>query len=181
MKVKNVMIPIAQYATVDRGATLRGVFEALEEDFRCKEGQCHPHRDVVVLDEKGKFAGIINLVDILRSLEPNYGKLSDSDMTGAVLSRDYVLNVFKQFGLWSDSLEGLCEKAVDIKVADIIHVPDESEVMNEEDDLALAIHHYIYGVHQPIMVRNDNGEISGVLRLSDIFEEVRSRMLACEL
>ncbi len=52
------------------------------------------------------------------------------------------------------------------------------EYLNEEDELGHAMHRYIVGMHQPLLVRN-NGTITGVLRLSDIFDEVKNRMLTC--
>ncbi|WP_147822431.1 CBS domain-containing protein [Salidesulfovibrio onnuriiensis] len=179
MKVKEVMIPISQYVTVDLDSTLRDVFEALDEDFKGKSDKCHAHRDVVVLDVEGEFAGLVTMVDIIRSLEPNYAKISHVE-EDAVLTGDYVLEVFKRFGLWHDSLEGLCEKAVSLKVGDAMHIPDADETVDEEDELGLAIHKYIFGAEQPIIVRG-GGRVTGVLRLSDIFEVVRGQMLACAL
>ncbi len=181
MKVKDVMIPISQYVTVGPDATLRNVFEALDEDFRNKSGKCHAHRDVLVLDESGEFAGLVTMVDIIRSLEPNYSKISNIDEDeSAVLTREYVLDVFKKFGLWHDSLQGMCEKAVSLKVESVMHVPGTGETVEEDDELGLAIHQYIFGAEQPLVVRN-GGKVTGVLRLSDIFEVVRSQMMACTL
>ena len=182
MKVKDVMIPISQYVTVGLDATLRDVFTALDEDFKSKNDKGHAHRDVVVLGGDGRFAGVVTMLDIIRSLEPNYSKISDIDTDeSAVLTRDYVLDVFRKFGLWNDSLQGLCEKAVSLRVEDVMHVPDEDETVNEDDDLGLAIHHYIFGADQPIVVRNGDETVTGVLRLSDIFEVVRGQMLACSM
>lgn len=182
MKVKEVMIPIAQYVTVGVDATLRDVFVALDEDFKSKSDKCHAHRDVVVLDGDGGFAGVVSMFDIIRSLEPNYSKISDIDGDeSAVLTREYVLDVFRKFGLWNDSLQGLCEKVVGLKVEEVMHIPGEDETVHEDDELGLGIHQYIFGADQPIVVRNGGGDVTGVLRLSDIFEVVRSRMLACTL
>ncbi|WP_243544873.1 CBS domain-containing protein [Pseudodesulfovibrio tunisiensis] len=179
MKVKELMIPVAEYVTVGQDATLSDVFRTLEEDHQAKPDKSHAHRDVLVLDAQGGFLGKLTMTDILRSLEPNYKKLMNGDAADATLTSEYVAGVFRDFGLWTDTLQSLCGQAMDVPAVEAMHRPAESEFMEEDDDLEIAVHKYIMGGHQPLLVRRD-GKVTGVIRLSDIFEEVRSRMTTCK-
>ncbi len=178
MKVKEQMIPVAEYVTVTEGATLLDVFLALEEDHRAKKDSTHAHRDVLVLSAEGEVAGTVTMVDIIRSMEPNYKKLTNGQKGSGVLTKEYVAGVFKELGLWHESLNELCSKAVELTVDEVMHRPDDHELVDEDDPLELAIHNYIMGVRQPLLVRRGN-VVVGVLRFSDIFEEIRKRILSC--
>lgn len=169
MQVSELMIPVGEYKTVDADASLSDVITVLADS---------DHRDVLVINADGNLEGIITMTDILMALEPNYKKLGQKDLHSDTLSNRYVADIFKEFGLWTDPLSALCEKSVGIKTADIMYVPAEGEYLDEDDDLEYGIHRYIVGIHQPALVRRD-GIIVGVLRLSDIFNEIKNRMLTC--
>ncbi len=169
MKIKDLMIPVDEYQTVAMDATFSEIASSLAEGS---------HRDVIVVNESGQLAGVLTMADILVALEPNYRKLEKNVLDSDTLSNRYVSDIFKKFGLWTDPLHELCKQGAVIKVADAMYVPDEAEYLDEEDDLAHGIHRYIIGMHQPLLVRN-NGSITGVLRLNDIFDEVWNLMLTC--
>lgn len=177
MKVKDLMIPVAEYVTVPEDSTLLDVFLALEEDFKAKPEGSHAHRDVMVLNPAGELVGMVTMVDILRALEPNYRKLTNGN-DEHTLTKEYVAGVFRDMGLWSDSLTELCTKAAGYAVKSVMHAPDAGEVVDEDDSIEIAIHYYIMGAKQPIVVRRGDRFI-GVLRFSDIFEAIRGRMLSC--
>ncbi|QJB57270.1 CBS domain-containing protein [Pseudodesulfovibrio sp. zrk46] len=169
MKIKDLMTPVSEYKTVTTTATFADVAAALSESS---------HRDVIVVNEDGDLVGILTMTDILVAMEPNYKKLGKKDLDSDILSNRYVADLFKEYGLWVDPLNELCKKGAKVLVSDAMYVPDESEYLNEEDDLGHGIHRYIVGVHQPLLVRS-NGTITGVLRLSDVFEEIKTRMVTC--
>lgn len=169
MKVKELMVSVDEYATVGADASLSDVAAVLAGSN---------HRDVFVINGEGNLVGVINMTDILMALEPNYKKLSRKELDTDILSSRYVADLFKNYGLWSDPLTDLCKNGVDLKAETVMYVPDEGEYINEDDDLAQGFHRYIAGVHQPVLVRS-NGTIVGVLRLSDLFNEVKTRMMTC--
>jgi len=170
MKVKALMIPVGEYRTVGVDATFGEVAAALVDSG---------HRDVIVVDKDGNLAGVLTMTDIMVALEPNYKKLGKKDLDSDTLSNRYVADVFKEFGLWSDTLGKLCKDGQSTKVTEAMYVPADAEYLDEEDSLEHAIHRFIVGTHQPLIVRR-NGSITGVLRLGDVFEEITKRMLACE-
>lgn len=169
MKVKDLMVSVDEYHTVGADASLSDVATVLAGS---------KHRDAFVVNDDGNLVGVINMTDILMALEPNYKKLGRKELDTDILSRRYVADLFKEFGLWADPLSALCERGAATKASKVMYVPEPGEYLNEDDELAHGIHRYIAGVHQPILVRN-NGTIVGVLRLNDLFNEVRSRMMAC--
>jgi len=169
MQVKDLMIPVSDYKTVAADASLSDVAVVLADS---------EHRDVLVVNNNGDLEGVITMTDILMAMEPNYKKLAQKDLDSDILSNRYVADLFKEFGLWADPLTALCEKSADTKACDIMYVPTEDEYVQGDDKLEYGIHHYIADKHQPVLVRN-NGTIVGVLRLSDIFDEVKARMMTC--
>ena len=176
--VRDFMIPVDRYVTVNEETSLFDVIQAMEAG-REGNGKTH-HRDVLVLSEEGKFIGKINMVDMFRALEPNYKALEQKASDHDVLNRNYVAKVFKEFGLWSESLDKLCAKAAEIKAAEIMHTPEDIEIVSIDDSISRAVHSYIMGVHQPVLVQ-EGDEIVGTVRFADVFELVRSRVMACSL
>ena len=58
-----------------------------------------------------------------------------------------------------------------------MHIPEKIEYIKEEENLEKAMHIYIMGVHQPLLVINADNEVTGVLRFGDIFEAFRQSLL----
>ena len=169
MKIKELMTPLSEYSTLGTDAKLSDVIVSLTES---------KHRDILIVDENGDLKGILTMTDILRALEPSYKKLDTHDRYKATLTSRYVGDVFKEFGLWTSSLSELCKKGCTTSVVDIMHVPDITDYLNEDDELEDALHHYVVGTQQPLIIRK-NGEITGILRLVNVFDEIKKRMIAC--
>lgn len=169
MKIKDLMTPVSEYKTVSPDASFADVSAAM-----C-EGN---HQDVIVIDENGDLAGLLTMTDVLGALEPNYKRLSKQHLDSDTLTSRYVTELFKEFGLWVDPLSELCKRGASVKASEAMYIPTKDDYVNEEDDLAHAMHRYIVGVHQPLVVRS-NGSITGILRLRDVFDEVKNRMLTC--
>lgn len=178
LKAKDLMIPASEYSRVKKDTT---IFDAMQ--FLVKQGEenhlTHPHRDLLVEDADGKVIGKLTMLDIFRYMEPSYLKLENQRHPNA-LSRDFVQKVYTDFNLWSEPLSTLCQKSSGVKVEEVMHTPKRTEILNEEDSLDKALHAFVLGVHQPILVQKD-GKITGVLRLGDAFEKVRTSILACDI
>ncbi len=86
----------------------------------------------------------------------------------------------KEFKLWIEPIEDLCERGSKVTVADAMHIPEDSEYIQESDTLEKALNYYVMGVHQPLIVKNGDA-VTGFLRFGDIFEIVRERILSCSL
>ncbi|WP_320171903.1 CBS domain-containing protein [Maridesulfovibrio sp.] len=177
-RVKELMIPAEEYCRVRKESTLQEAMLSLVKQGE-ENGLAHPHRDLLVEDADGNVVGKVTMLDIFRSMEPSYFKM---DHLGhpSVLAKDYVQKVYADFNLWSEPLKTLCLKCAGMKVEELMHTPAKSEMVSEDDSIDKALHAFVLGLHQPILVHCD-GRITGVLRLGDIFESVRKAILACEL
>ncbi|EGB14196.1 CBS domain containing protein [Pseudodesulfovibrio mercurii] len=171
MKVKELMIPVDNYLTLGTDASLGDVASTL------KSGG---HRDILIVDEQGAFAGVLSMSDMITALEPNYKKLFKKDLSSDTLSNRYVAEQFKEFNLWTDTLTNICARGVQIKVTDAMHIPEEDQYIDEDSDIEYGVHMYMIGTPQPLIVR-DNGRVTGVLRMSDVFNEIIGRMNTCAM
>lgn len=175
--VKDVMIPIENYVTVQKEDSLFDVLHALEQARNT--GEDHAHRDAIVVDEKGLFIGKVTMIDIFRSLEPNYKKI-EKNQKGGTLSKALVLKAMQDFNLWMEPTQTLCERGRLLKVEKVMHVPEKIEYIKEEETIEKALHLYVMEIHQPLIVTKTD-KVSGVVRFGDIFEAVRQKLLSCDI
>lgn len=174
--VKEVMIPIADYVTVKKEDHLVEVLHAIERKRQAEGG--HAHRDAIVVDEKGQFIGNVTMIDIFRALEPNYKKVHQKRI-GGTLTQAFVQEAVKDFKLWLEPAENICQRGGDVAIAEIMYVPDKTEYLNETDNLEKALNFYVMGIHQPLIIRKGN-TVTGILRFGDVFEIVRQQLLSCK-
>lgn len=172
------MIPADEYCRVRKDITL---FEALQfiDNAKAEKKLAHHHHDLLVEDEHGKIVGKMTMIDIFHYMEPSYLKMTNQKHPNA-LSKDFVQKIYTDFNLWSEPLNSLCAKCSGVKVEEVMHTPKPTEYLDEEDSLDKALHAFVLGIHQPLLVRKA-GTVTGVLRLGDVFEEVKNSILACEI
>lgn len=175
VKVKEVMIPIANYVTVKKENNLVEVLQALENAKTSQEA--HAHRDAIVVDDSGAFVGKVTMIDIFRSLEPNYKKV-EKERSKGVLTQEFVKNAMRELFIWMEPAKSICERGSGVQIANIMHTPKRSEYIDEDDTLEKAMAMYVMGIHQPLVVRRGE-EVTGMLRFGDVFEVVRHSLLSC--
>jgi CBS domain-containing protein len=186
-KVKDLMVPLAEYATVPETATLLEAVKALKKAQAAFGKQRDRHRAILVIDANNHIVGKLSQHDVLEALEPNYKEMRKQSEDGAIhrlgLSDTFFQKTLEQYHLWENALEGLCRKAIDLKVKRVMYAPDKGEFVKQSATMDEAIHRLIIGRHHSLLVTADRDprEIVGVLRLSDVFEVVGDSMLECEL
>ena len=173
--VKDLMIPISNYVTVKKTATLIDVLKALE---LARQENTHAHRDAIVVDDSGAFLGKVTMLDVFRALEPNYKKIVGDRSTGT-LTKDFAMKAVKEFNLWMEPEQNICKRGSSKTVSEVMHAPENVEFIQENDTLEKALNLYVMGVHQPLIVKNGK-TVTGVLRFGDIFEVVRKALLICD-
>ncbi len=182
-KVKDLMIPLSEFASVSEEASLYEAVRALEEAHQEYNKRRVPYRAILVLDKNDQIVGKLSELDVLRGLEPGYksvGDLRSTSMSG--LHPDFLKLMIKNFSLWQKPLMEICAKASRIKVKDIDHTPIKDKDIDQDASLEEAINLLIVGQHNNLLVTKAEGkEIVGVLRLNDLFDEVSDRIKACEL
>ena len=180
--VKERMVPLEEYATVQHDATLQQAVDALAQAQKKWGVENYPHRAILVFDDKGEVVGKLSQWDVIRALEPKYDELFDFErLSHFGFNPSFIKGMIKEHNLWEHPLNDICKAAADIKVADIMYTPQREEYVAENASLAEAIHQLIMGRHQSLLVTNEAGNIVGVLRLSDVFHEVCRRMQSCDL
>ena len=172
--VKDLTISLDEYPKVSIDASLKEALIALEETrvSNSQDRHYYRYRAVLVIDQQGRVVGKLSHWAILRSIEPSflstddYARLADSGV-----SQVYLESIRETFSLFSVGLERLCREAAKVKVRDAMVTMKES--IDENADLASAIHLMVLGHWQSVLVTRDH-VVVGILRLSDVFEEVSS-------
>lgn len=178
-KVRDLMVPLDQYVCVSEEATLYEAVIALEEVRGKDLSPGHRHRAVLICDKDGRVVGKLGYLDVLRSLEPRYSDLIDlKKVSGFGLSAEFMKSMMNKYELWKAPLDDLCRKASQVQLGSIVAAPLEGEFVDADDTLNNAAHQLIMGHHQSLLVTSNN-RVVGVLRLTDVFEEVTKRMRAC--
>jgi len=183
IKVKDLMVPLEEYATVPVDASLFDAVMALEKAQEELDRTRHHylHRAVLVLDKEKKVIGKISQMDAIKGLEPKYRDMGDPHaLSKAGFSADFLRSMLQQYSLWDQPLSDLCRKASEIRVVDFMHTPAEGEYIREESSLEEAIHLLVAGRYHSLLVTRGN-DIIGILKLTDVFNEIFQRMKTCNL
>jgi len=180
-KVKDLMVPAAQYICVSEDATLYEAVVALEQAQEKYKSKGHPFRAVLVCDKSGKVVGKLAYLEVLRALEPRYSELADlKKVSGFGLSAEFMKSMMDRYELWKAPLEDLCHKAAQVSLRSIVSAPMEGEIIEQNETLDKAVHQLIIGHFQSLLVTSEE-RIVGILRLSDVFKEVSDRIKACKI
>ena len=166
------MVPLKDYATVPREATLREAVFALEKAQVTLDSSRYKHRAILVLDESGKVVSKMTMKNILIALEPNYGKVEGTGvLERSGYSPDLIKSMLEDNALWAKPLQFVRERATKLKVSAFIQTPSEGEYIDENATLGEAAHQLIvYPYHSLLVTRDD--EVVGILRLSDVFAKI---------
>ena len=178
IKVKDLMVPLSEYATVDEDATLSDAIDALEKAQEQFDKTRYRHRAILVCEKKtGNVIGKISQLDVIRSLEPKYDLFVEEKsfprvgMSHFGFSPKFMKDILDQYQLWYEPLQDICGKAGKQNVKDVMHTPTAGEYVKEDANLGEAIHQLIMGHHQSLLVTRKE-EIVGILRLTDVFKEI---------
>ena len=178
------MVPLEDYATVSKDATLLEAVMALEkaqEDFDCSR---YRHRAILVTGKDGKVVGKVSQLDVLKALEPKYQNLEKHQGVSRLgFSANFIELTVEQYALWDTPLEHICQKIAQTRVEEFMYTPSEGEYVTEDTSLDAAIHQLIVGKHQSLLVTSsdDTENITGILRLTDVFLGVFQIIRECDI
>jgi CBS domain-containing protein len=180
-QVKDLMVPISEYATVVVGTSLIDAVKALEEAQETYTLSKYQHRAILVLDEDGRVVGKISQLRALKAIQPDVTastdieKLKEFNFTDNYIAQ--LRDLYRSHGkiLSSHSLREASIK----KVEEFMQTPSPGEYVSENSSLDTAIHRLVAGTHLSLLVTR-NEKIVGVLRISDVFAAVFHEMTALE-
>ena len=177
--VKELMVPLSEYAVIEAEATIFEAVMALEKAQAEFDHSRYRHRAVLVSDRDGKIVGKLGQLDLLRALEPKYNEMKTSTgVTRFGFSRKFLLSMLEQYNLFDLPFNDLCRKAADQKVSRYMHQPTEGEFIEADASLDKAVHLLVVGQHQSLLVM-ESERIVGILRLTDVFAAVFHAMKTC--
>lgn len=178
-KVQDLMVPLSEYATVHEDATL---FDAVNELEKAQEEFDHTryrHRAVLVLDRKNNVIGKLSQLDVLKALEPKYHDMLDRRRLRSFgFTKNFMKSMLKEYQLFDRPLFDICRKAGEQNVKKYMYSLSEGEYIAETATLDEAIHQFVLGRHQSLLVTGGE-KILGILRLTDVFAAVYHTMKEC--
>jgi len=171
--IKDLMVPLCEYATVPEDATLLDAVMTLEKAQAAFDQTKYRHRAILVLDKDNQVIGKISQLDALKALEPKYQEIQDPVTSGAYrhFSKRILKSILEQHRLYDQPLKDLRRKTASLKVSDFMYSPTEGEYLSENATLDEAIHILVMGQHQSLLVTRGR-RIVGILRLTDVFAAV---------
>lgn len=164
--VKDLMVPLQEYTRVSEEATLHDAVKALEKAMVAPSGRPRPNRAVLVQAADGRVLGKLSLWDILHGLEPRYGLPVEP------------LFMVDEYFTWTHAMfVNLAAKAKAVKAKDLLREHFQDETIDENATLDQAVHQLVQGKLLSLIVIHE-GDVVGVLRLSDVFVHVCESMNA---
>jgi len=172
--VKNLMVPISDYATISEGSTLLEAVLSLENNRVEVSNTIYPHWIVLVLDSQNKVIGKLSQINVLRALEPEstHTELIEK-LRDLGFSCKFITALREGGDSEKISLEEIYTdpKLMNMKVEDFMRKLAHNDFIDENTPLATAAHQM--SVRQRLsMLVTRSGEVVGVLRLADVFNAV---------
>lgn len=177
--VKDLMVPISEYAAVRTGTSLHDAILALEKAQETYTSSKYHHRAILVLDENNNVIGKISQLRALRAIDREYDYTDEIDLIKKHKFTDtYISHLRQQYRsngqvLNTDTLRLAAGK----KVEEFMQTPSAGEIVSEDSDLDTAIHKLVAGTHLSLLVTRDD-KVVGILRISDVFAATFHEMSA---
>ena len=178
--VKELMIPLSEYATVNMGATLYDAVLALEKAQAEFDHTRYRHRAILVLDDRGSVVGKMSQLDVLRALEPKYDEMMEQSLFQQrhSFTKKFMKSIMRQYHMWDTDISDISRRSAEQPVTKFMQTLTEGEYVDENATMNEAIHQLVMGHKQSLLVTQDN-KIIGILRLTDVFASVFHAMKQC--
>ncbi len=177
---KDLMVPIAEYATVSKGATLLASLLALEKAQEEFTQTGYSHRAVLIMDENKRVVGKLSQLDFLCVLEHEDEHMDkDKDIGKFGFSSMAIVKHREKKRGQDASMEKILSAVAKFKVEDFMQSPSPGEYIEEDTPLSTAVHQLTTGLHLSLLVTKGT-EIVGVLRMADVFAAVYHTMKAID-
>ena len=182
-KVKDLMVPLSEYASVPESASLYEAIAALEKAQTEFDHTKYRHRAVMVLDAGGHVIGKLSQLDVLRALESTVTPPSPG--MDEILLYGFSPGFIRKWRLEKRVLQSpltrVCGVVGQLKAKDFMQSPTEGEFVGIDENIDAAIHRLVSGSHLSLIVTGADGQIAGILRLTDVFAAIFHAMKVCQL
>jgi len=173
--VKDLMVPLADYAVVPADATVYEAMQELQRALSRLPSDRQPHRAVLVRSGRGEIIGKVHYFAFLRAMLPERRLEEDRDVLERAGVGDDMRDSYRQMlDMLLGDLVDFQERARSTVVRDIytpatIAIPEDATVYD-------AILRFLNHQTLSLIVRRGD-ETVGILRLSDLFEEISRQVL----
>ncbi len=177
-RVKEIMLRLEDYAVVGEDRTILDALRALEKSQEKLPPDRQPHRAILVTDSRGQIVGKLHYFAFLRALVPerkSFGAEGILDRAG--VGDDLRESSRKMLELMTGDLVDVCERARKVMVRDVYTTATVS--IDEEAPLSAAVSTFLSHQTLSLLVTRE-GRTVGILRLSDLFEELARQIMACD-
>ncbi|MGL1931253.1 MAG: CBS domain-containing protein [Desulfotalea sp.] len=177
--VKDLMVPISEYAIVEIGTTLIEAVQALGKAQSLHKESKYEHRAVLVTDKLGNVVGKINQRLALKGIEPKFNFEEEIAIIEKFkFSEDYVIAMRESYREQSQIInKETLSVGANKKVEEFMQDHTPGEYTTEDDSLDHAIHKLVSGKHHSLLVTKDD-KITGVIRIADVFAAVFGEITA---
>jgi CBS domain-containing protein len=175
--VRELMVPISEYASVGEHETLAEALRALSEAQKRVPAGRQPHRAILVENSEGAIVGKIGHFVVLRALLPVQEEaFREPLMRRAWVNEEMAHHAMENLFLLQGELLDLCERAQSVRVRDLML----REAIPIDADLPLVGAMHALLEHQTLsLLVTEKGKVAGVLRLSDVFDHLSRHILEC--
>ena len=172
--VKDLMVPISDYATISEGSTFLDALLALETPKVDLGNPIHPHWIVLVLDSNENVVGKLSQINMLRALEPTTEDLNNIDKLSKFgFGSNFITQLREDLRLDDTSIENVYSGSgiLGMKVEDFMKELADNDFIDENTSLATAAHQMSVRKRLSMLVTRDK-DVIGILKLSDVFTAV---------
>ena len=174
-RVKDLMLSLSEYAVVDEDATILDALRALAASQAKVPPGKQPHRAILVRDRRGEIVGKLHHFAFLRALAPARKPMVTSDLLERAGVGDDLRDAsMRMLDLLTGDLVDVCERARNVAVRDVC--TPATVGIDEDASLSDAISMFLDHQTLSLLVHRD-GRTVGILRLSDLFDELSRQMM----
>lgn len=176
-RVKDIMVPISEYATVLVGTSLIDAVKALEQAQLSYTTSKYEHRAILVLDEKERVVGKISQLRALKAIQPEFNSTAEVEKLKKFKFSDlYITQLVDLYRSHGNIMsKKTLREASTKKVEEFMQTPSVGEFVAEDCSLDTAIYRLTTGTHLALLVTRGE-KIVGILRIADVFAAVFQQM-----
>ncbi|PID55451.1 hypothetical protein CSB45_15970 [candidate division KSB3 bacterium] len=177
--VKDLMVPISEYATVQVGTTMLDALRELSNAQAAYTESHYLHRGILVLDEHHNVIGKISQLRVLKAVIPESSLRSDIDLDQFGFSSSFIDRMKLKYRLDNKIInnENL-NNIASLKVEEFMQIPEPGEFVAEDANLDVAIYQLVSKTHLSLLVTRGE-KIVGILRIADVFAALSQEMEKC--
>jgi len=174
--VKDIMVPLSEYVIVSEEESIRGALAMLRDSHAHMPPDAYYHRAVLVKNDAGEIVGKLGYHGFLEALDPKYDDLEEmKTIAGSGITQDDLKEEMDKSGLWNNKLPMVKQNANELKMKEVMI--EFAEHIEEDSSLLEAMHQIVkYKVLSLLTTRND--EVTGIIRMSDLFEEITDYIIS---